>query len=273
MTSQDYRKRLTFLGRILRRLVQALLDSYNPRQPVTDAQLADLTNRIYPVVMRTREQMRVAALDLHEETTGRRPIVDPQPYPRPWLQELLKQKFQIPWNQAIQGGHPVDKKKATEGLQAVVQHTAEYAARRTTLYAIENDAPIERTERDERDTGYARVIQGEYTCAWCIMLASRGPVYTKQEYDAWQANHQVYMDEFHFKCDCILVPVERSREKEWDGYDEWKTYEHAWARITKGYAMKDAVNAWRRHFREAERRGVDPITMPRLDPNPRRKAA
>ena len=51
---------------------------------------------------------------------------------------------------------------------------------------------------------FARVPQGERTCDFCIMLASRGPVY----YDEESAGA---FTKFHTHCDCKVVPV-------WDTY-------------------------------------------------------
>ena len=50
---------------------------------------------------------------------------------------------------------------------------------------------------DPRDVRYARVPQGERTCAWCIALAGLGFHYMTEE----AASHT------HEHCDCIVVPV------------------------------------------------------------------
>ena len=53
--------------------------------------------------------------------------------------------------------------------------------------------------RDKRKPRFARVPSGSETCRFCIMLASRGPVYTSR--DAAGANGH-----FHSNCDCRIVP-------------------------------------------------------------------
>ena len=50
---------------------------------------------------------------------------------------------------------------------------------------------------------YARVPQGASTCAWCIMLASRGAVYHTEE-TAGRSGH--------VNCDCALVPLADGEE-------------------------------------------------------------
>lgn len=72
------------------------------------------------------------------------------------------------------------------------------AAGRCTQYNVQRD-PF------GTETRYARVPTGEETCDFCIMLASRGPVYHTEEsagaYDHW-----------HPHCDCRIVPF-------WGTYD------------------------------------------------------
>lgn len=53
--------------------------------------------------------------------------------------------------------------------------------------------------RDRRRPRFARVPSGSETCRFCIMLASRGPVYTSRD-SAGANNH------FHPNCDCRIVP-------------------------------------------------------------------
>lgn len=76
--------------------------------------------------------------------------------------------------------------------------------------------------------GWARVATGSETCAWCLMLISRGAVYTgpgtagvrldeETVVDLWEESGadlekfkeqtQPYMEQWHVGCDCIVVPV------------------------------------------------------------------
>lgn len=54
--------------------------------------------------------------------------------------------------------------------------------------------------RDGSGPRYARVPSGSETCGFCIMLASRGPVYHSAD-TAGEGGH------FHSDCDCRIVPV------------------------------------------------------------------
>ena len=66
------------------------------------------------------------------------------------------------------------------------------AAARCTGYNVERD-PY------DGDVRWARVPTGDKTCDFCIMLASRGPVYLTEESAG-------AFDKFHPHCDCKVVP-------------------------------------------------------------------
>lgn len=242
---------------------------------MTLRQVDEVTDELWPEFLRVRRSMQKAALDLHEETTGHRPEVREVLYRKAWLRNRIEESLHSPWNAQVASGLRVEVEEIRARVEAVVVAQAEEAARRTTVRAIaadiEDQNDPDTPERPEYTVGHARVIQGEYTCPWCVMLASRGPVYGKDEYDKWQRGKRAYMNDFHPNCDCILVPVVKSREKSWGGYKDFKAFQAAWARITKGYGGRRAVNAWRRHFRLAAKRGMNPLTMP-VEPNILRKS-
>lgn len=106
--------------------------------------------------------------------------------------------------------------------------------------------------------GWARVATGRETCGWCLMLVSRGPVYSSaksagagvgdrdavQLSGAGEFSSQDHMKAWHAGCDCKVVPV--FRLDDWSGRDSYKAAERLWQESTKGYSGKDAVNAFRR---------------------------
>lgn len=64
---------------------------------------------------------------------------------------------------------------------------------------------VRNAREDPGSPRYARVPQGEKTCDFCIMLASRGPIYhTAESAGAFT--------KFHYHCDCRVVPVWDSTE-------------------------------------------------------------
>lgn len=86
---------------------------------------------------------------------------------------------------------------------------------------------IENVRNDDGDVRYARVPQGEKTCDFCIMLASRGPIY-------WSEESAGAFSKFHPHCDCKVVPFfgtysngvsRRASSMTIEGYDPDELYE------------------------------------------------
>lgn len=65
----------------------------------------------------------------------------------------------------------------------------------TARMAVEGNA-----DHDPSQPRYARVPSGKYTCAFCVMLASRGWAY-KSEESAGGGDHR-----YHTHCDCMIIP-------------------------------------------------------------------
>lgn len=87
--------------------------------------------------------------------------------------------------------------------------------------------------------GWARVATGKETCAWCLMLISRGPVYLSAKgagldlHDAGAAaglsegkDVSEWMNEWHIGCDCKVVPV--YDKYDWVGRDAALQAEQLW---------------------------------------------
>lgn len=72
--------------------------------------------------------------------------------------------------------------------------------------------------RDKTDVKFARVPSGSETCAFCVMLASRGFVY-KNEKTAGANDH------WHAHCDCRIVPSFGADPSIIEGYDPEGLYE------------------------------------------------
>jgi hypothetical protein len=122
---------------------------------------------------------------------------------------------------------------ARVALRAVRE--VENGGRRQILRAVDTDRVVQ---------GWARVATGRETCAFCLMLISRGPVYRSAEgagLDAVDVTAQELfergddealaelMDDWHEGCDCRVVPVfDRASWPGRDAYqraeDIWKTY-------------------------------------------------
>ncbi|AIS73687.1 capsid maturation protease [Mycobacterium phage Panamaxus] len=114
-----------------------------------------------------------------------------------------------------------------------IVRSVEMAGRKQIIRAVEDDPQSGVVK------GWARVATGRETCAWCLMLISRGPVYLGADTagldlddttaaEMWAAGEDVseYMRQWHDGCDCKVVPV--YDRKNWPGYDAWKRAEKLW---------------------------------------------
>jgi hypothetical protein len=102
---------------------------------------------------------------------------------------------------------------AQMALHAV--RVVENAGRQQIIHAVESDPAPPHLIR-----GWARVATGRETCAWCLMLVSRGPVYLGADRagldlgDSEAVNLissgqdvSAFMQQWHPGCDCKVVPV------------------------------------------------------------------
>ncbi|MCW2092846.1 UNVERIFIED_ORG: hypothetical protein M2328_006126 [Rhodococcus erythropolis] len=61
---------------------------------------------------------------------------------------------------------------------------------------------VARSVRGDKGVTYSRVPSGTDTCAFCLVLASRGPVYESRE----SAKYRADGDKYHNDCDCVPTP-------------------------------------------------------------------
>lgn len=83
---------------------------------------------------------------------------------------------------------------------------------------------------------------GPSPCSFCVMLASRGPVYKSRVTAAFQP---------HDNCMCQATPV-FSRD-DWVGRDQQREWAALWKEVTKGYSGHEARKAFRRHWEGLQR--------------------
>lgn len=85
--------------------------------------------------------------------------------------------------------------------------------------------------------GWARVLTGRSSCGFCVMLASRGPVYSSAHHAG--KGGAGGRDKFHNNCDCMVVPVYKSTD--WAGrreYEELREFYHATIKDVKAHPEK-----------------------------------
>lgn len=91
-----------------------------------------------------------------------------------------------------------------------------------------------------RRIGYARVLTGQESCAFCAMLASRGPVYSEDT-----ATRRADGRRYHDGCDCRAVLVIEGQP--WEGEEEYRRLEAAWREATweDGKPANDQWKRWK----------------------------
>lgn len=91
---------------------------------------------------------------------------------------------------------------------------------RTQLRRRSRDMVRRCMDRDPAVVSWARVPAGATTCAFCLMLASRGWVYRSQE----TAEHRRQGDRYHADCDCTVAPSWGRKPPAISGYDPDSLY-------------------------------------------------
>lgn len=131
------------------------------------------------------------------------------------------------YGRSLSSGMTVEQARRNAGVQlsGAASRIALDAGRQTILDAV---------DEDREAVGWIRITDAK-PCAFCSMLASRGPVY-QEDTASFQA---------HAHCACIAAPV-FSRDEAWLGHSE-DLYQQ-WKKVTAGESGKDALRAWRRYW-------------------------
>jgi len=147
---------------------------------------------------------------------------------------------------------PVAQKSKTarnKPLVAVRDESFEAAAGSATRHVLTGGrrSLLTLVEADPQALGWARVTDGD-PCAFCAMLASRGPVYGSEAAAGFSA---------HDACACTAEPV-YSRQAPWPG--RAREFQELWRETTRNTSGRDSINAFRRAYeqqqRDERRRGV-----------------
>jgi hypothetical protein len=104
---------------------------------------------------------------------------------------------------------------------------------------------MDAAKKDEVALRFARVT-GDDPCAFCAMLASRGPEYLS-EFSATtaKAGSARAGQSFHDRCQCTILPLfDENPANGWT--DRSLQFSKLWADSTKGWSGTNALNAFRR---------------------------
>lgn len=246
---------------------------------LTAAQWVNFLSLLFPEVARGREEAARSARDFYDAERARfEPDLPPnarllERYEFDWFVEAME-----PLRVRMQAENTPERVVAQLALRAARE--VENAGRRQIIGAVEEDEQLAeviqfRRTSPKRVQAWARVATGAETCAWCLMLVSRGPVYmgadtagAKGNYtdlelaQLYQADEKSYaaelgkrnpetgkrynMDDWHDGCDCLVVPV--FDKKNWAGFDAWKRAEKLWTDASKKARAELEANPDKKYY-------------------------
>lgn len=233
-------------ARLAQQVLQVWRELMNPAK--VDASWPAVRAALMPIVRQAREQSAVLARASYLDVRSDADITDDGFVPEGPL-PLLVQRLE----DSLDVTGPVEFKKAIAAGKTPQQAMDAAAVRMvgTTQYlALEGGRQVMQRSiaADDQATGWSRVTDAD-PCAWCAMLASRGPVYKSAQTagDPRQGG-----DRYHDHCACQAWPA-FTHDEPFIGIAE-KLYDD-WLRETRGRGGKHAVNAFRRWW-ESEGRAA-----------------
>ena len=168
-----------------------------------------------------------------------RPVIDWERYDRAAERSLL---ITGPSNLKRRAGRHETEQQAKPA--ALVQVAG--AASRQVLTGG-REATLTLVQADTEAIGWARKTDGD-PCAFCALLASRGPVYKSEASASFRP---------HDGCACIPVAVFTNSEP-WPG--KAREFRRLYDQASRGYSGQDAINAFRRAHDAKRRTARQPLT-------------
>lgn len=212
MNPEEYAAQQALISAATARYVMAFAKFF-ARPALLLTQWIGLLQLLFPEIQRQREQSAALARafydsqrELHHPNLPRndRPLEE---YTFKWFAENMD-----PARKRMSQMDSPDDAVTHLAMRAVRE--VENAGRKQIVHAVEND-PAPKIIR-----GWARVATGRETCAWCLMLVSRGPTYLGAgtaglDLDDTSAQRMIaagedvseFMEQWHTGCDCKVVPV------------------------------------------------------------------
>ena len=245
MTPRERQRQRSLIALALRAaLLPVLRVGLRPRP--SPAEWAQMVEAAYPAVYRARvDSWRLSERAYRQErqrVLGQSgPVEFPRRnYPPEALDRALREMVK-PRLDALSEDEDVPQVVIEEAVVVADRH-AKDAGRQ---------AQIDAARHDRRALGYARRLVGDYNCAFCTMLAGRGPVYRSADaalirHDGRGRNAQATGEPFHDRCDCEVVPV--FNRADWQGRDQYLELSRLWDEHANS-----SLQDWRRYLDERRR--------------------
>jgi len=206
---------------------------------------------LMPIVEQAREQSAVLARAAYMDARQDAGVPD-DGFDPPGPLQLAIDRLES----ALDVTGPVEFKKAIAAGKTPQQAMDAAAVRMvgsTQYLALEGGRSVMQRSigADEMATGWSRVTDSD-PCAWCAMLASRGPIYKSAQTagDPRQGGNR-----YHDHCGCQAWPAFTLDEPFIGLADQLYS---DWRRVTSGTGGRDAVNASRRWWESEGRAAYTP---------------
>lgn len=244
---QAYRRiQALMAARLAQQVLQVWRELMNPAK--IDASWPAVRAALAPIVRQARDQSAALAQtsylaargDARVEDGGFRPE-GPLPLLADRLEAALDVTGPVEFKRAIAAGKT--PQQAMDAAAVRMVGSTQYLALEGGRQAMQRSIAA-----DSEATGWSRVTDTD-PCAWCAMLASRGPVYKSAQTagDPRQGGNR-----YHDHCACQAWPA-FTHDEPFIGIAE-NLYDD-WLRETRGRGGKHAVNAFRRWW-ESEGRAA-----------------
>lgn len=144
---------------------------------------------------------------------------------------------------------PAVVRTVTERVTATVERHIRQVDRETIIDTANSSAD---------EIGWARVLSGAENCAFCAMLASRGPVYRSDksalsvvgDRRGRTRGSRELGERYHDHCDCDAVLVREGQD--WAGREEFERLRRLWVAASAAHGT-DTTRAFNRSWRRIQR--------------------
>ena len=227
MDLNSYSRRTAALNRRTTARILALLARVSV--PITPENIRLLAAALFPTVSRSRQAAQELAAQFFQ-TAAEAPqkVVKPlRTYTEDDLYRGLADALRASSGQPV--SYPVNRRKI---VGMVTKHVEDGGRREVMALAL---------DKNTKAVGWARYDPRPPSCAFCLTMISRGPVYNTAE-SAGES------DQWHPHCTCKVVPV-FDRES-WPGRNQYLSAQRVYAAATKKHGV--SINAVRRYLDEQD---------------------
>jgi hypothetical protein len=204
--------------------------------PITTGQREQMAEYLYPPLSNARKRTYIAsARYLHGQGIVNVPPL--RSYHPDAVVKLLEQA-----EPETVAGEAITESNRTSGV--VVEQARKSAARAVSRHAQQpaRETVKEAADASGEEVGWARMLTGAYSCAFCAMLASRGPIYRSDKTALYRGGADA--STYHDGCDCVAVLVRAGIP--WEGQTSQEMLNDLWQETTVQASGKKARNTFRR---------------------------